>query len=106
MVQQHEDRQPGTQRFRIWVEGRLGEHFSDGLAGIEQEDVPAGTLLHGEMIDRSQLHSTLDLLRSLGIDVVRFEVDPPQKPGDAHRRIQETAERPEWGTGQDIEESP
>ena len=106
MVQQHEDRQPGSQHFRIWVQGRLGEHFSDGLAGIEQEDVPAGTLLRGELLDQSQLHSTLDLLRSLGIDVLRFEVDPPQESGDAHRRMKETAERPAWGTGPDTEESP
>ena len=38
--------QPGSrQHFRIWVEGRLDERFSEGLLGIEQEDVPAGTML-------------------------------------------------------------
>ena len=83
MAQQHEEQQPGCQYFRIWVQGRLDEHFSDGLAGIEQEDVPAGTMLHGEMLDRSQLHGTLDLLRSLGIDVLRLEVDPPRIPEGA-----------------------
>jgi hypothetical protein len=85
MVQRHEDRQPGGRYFRIWVQGRLGEHFSDGLAGVEQEDLPAGTLLHGAMLDRSQLHSTLDLLRSLGIDVVRFELDDPEDAADDRR---------------------
>ncbi len=70
----------GTRRFRIWVQGRLDEGFSEGLAGIEQDDVPAGTRLSGVLLDQSQLHSTLDLLRSLGIDVLRFEVDPPRRP--------------------------
>lgn len=86
MGRQDEDRSGSGQTFRIWVQGRLGEHFSDGLAGIEQEDVPAGTMLRGELIDQSQLHSTLDLLRSLGIDVLRFEVDQPRAPVDAKDR--------------------
>lgn len=78
----HENHDGGvrTRRFRIWVQGRLGEGFSQGLAGIEQEDVSAGTLLTGPMLDQSKLHSTLDLLRSLGIDVLRFEVDSPRVP--------------------------
>lgn len=69
----------GTRRFRIWVQGRLDPGFADGIAGIEQEDLPAETLLTGAMIDRSQVHGTLDLLRNLGIDVLRFEVDPPRE---------------------------
>ena len=77
MEHERKDGHPGTRRFRIWVQGRLDEGFSEGLAGIEQQDVPAGTMLSGVLLDQSQLHSTLDLLRSLGIDVLRFEVDPP-----------------------------
>ena len=65
-----------TRRFRIWVVGRLDRGFSEGLDGIDQEDVPAGTMLSGAVRDQSHLHSTLDLLRDLGIDVLRFEVDP------------------------------
>ena len=80
MEQDHLDRGPGTRRFRIWVQGRLDEGFGGSLAGIEQQDVPAGTMLSGVLLDQSQLHSTLDLLRSLGIDVLRFEVDPPPAP--------------------------
>jgi hypothetical protein len=71
------DGRPGTRRFRIWVQGRLDEGFNEGLEGIDQEAVPAGTILSGELVDQSQLHGTLDLLRDLGIDVLRFEVDPP-----------------------------
>jgi hypothetical protein len=78
--QQHGHR-PGDRQFRIWVHGRLDEGFSRGLTGIDQEDIPAGTVLSGALLDQSQLHSTLDLLRSLGIEVLRFEVDPPRAPG-------------------------
>ncbi len=80
MARKDQDRPGSGQRFRIWVQGRLDEHFSDGLTGIEQEDVPPGTMLHGELLDQSQLHGTLDLLRGLGIDVLRVEVDQPRAP--------------------------
>ena len=73
----------GTRRFRIWIQGRLDEGFSEGLVGIEQEDCRVGTMLSGALVDQSQLHSTLDLLRDLGIDVVRFEVDPPHGSSNA-----------------------
>ena len=77
MEHQQHDCHPGTRRFRIWVQGRLDEGFSEGLDGIDQEVVPPGTVLSGELVDQAQLHGTLDLLRDLGIDVLRFEVDPP-----------------------------
>ena len=81
MEPQQHDRRPGDRRFRIWVHGRLDEDFCRGLTGIEQEDIPAETVLSGALLDQSQLHSTLDLLRNLGIEVLRFEVDPPPAPG-------------------------
>ena len=77
MEHEQNDSYPGTRRFRIWVQGRLDEGFSEGIEGMDQEVVPAGTMLSGALVDQSQLHGTLDLLRDLGIDVLRFEVDPP-----------------------------
>ena len=77
MEHEHNDGHLSARRFRIWVQGRLDEGFSEGFAGIDQEAVPAGTILSGALLDQSQLHGTLDLLRDLGIDVLRFEVDPP-----------------------------
>ena len=108
MEHNHQNGGGCTRRFRIWVQGRLDEGFSDGIAGLDQEDVAAGTMLSGALLDQSQLHGTLDLLRSLGIDVLRFEVDPPRTPsgtglaehvelpGEAmrHRRLDESTERP------------
>lgn len=73
----HQEGDLAARRFRIWVVGRLDRGFSEGLAGIAQEDGQEGTMLSGALLDQSHLHSTLDLLRDLGIDVLRFEVDPP-----------------------------
>ncbi len=73
----------GVRRFRIWVLGRLDERFGEGLLGVEHEELPAGTMLSGTLVDQSQLHSMLDLLRDLGIEVHRFEVEPPRGPGSA-----------------------
>ncbi|MDJ0496313.1 MAG: hypothetical protein QNJ75_12720 [Acidimicrobiia bacterium] len=77
MDPQHSDHRQADRQFRIWVNGRLDDDFHLGLTDIEQEAIPAGTVLSGGLLDQSQLHSTLDLLRSLGIEVLRFEVDPP-----------------------------
>ena len=86
MEPQHSDRREGDRRFRIWVQGRLDEDFHLGLTDVEQEAIPAGTVLSGGLLDQSQLHSTLDLLRSLGIEVLRFEVDPPAYRGSDKER--------------------
>ena len=60
--------------FRIWVDGRLSEHFADGLTGVEQREEAGRTVLVGEYIDDAHLHGVLDQLRGLGIAVTRFEV--------------------------------
>lgn len=64
--------------FRIWVDGRLSERFSNGLAGVEQRDGESGTVLHGDYVDDAQLQGVLDQLRGLGISVRRFEVTEEQ----------------------------
>ena len=60
--------------FRIWVDGRLSEGFSNGLACVDQRDVGGGTVLRGAYIDEAHLQGVLDRLRGLGIKVMRFEV--------------------------------
>ena len=75
MERHHHDSQPDRRGFLIWVQGRLDEQFSDGLEGIEQQEVRSGTMLTGRVLDQSRLHGLLDHLRRLGIEVLRFEVD-------------------------------
>ena len=60
--------------FRIWVDGRLSERFSNGLACVDQRDVEGGTVLRGAYVDEAHLHGVLDQLRGLGIKVMRFEI--------------------------------
>jgi len=66
-------------RFRIRVDGRLPERFSNGLSDVAQEDGPEGSILTGEFVDMAHLRSIIDYLLSLGIDVLRFEADPPRR---------------------------
>lgn len=74
MDEDNRDSQEGPRRFRIWVSGRLGQGFAEGIdERIEQEDADGGTTLTGEMVDQSQIHGILDRLRQLGIEVLRFE---------------------------------
>ncbi len=61
--------------FRIWVDGRLSEHFAAGWNGIEQRDEEGGTVLSGDYVDESHLRGVLDRLSDLGIGIRRFEVD-------------------------------
>ena len=53
MEHEQDPDRPGIRRFRIWVRGRLAESFSEGLPGVDQSDVPAGTMLSGALIDQS-----------------------------------------------------
>ena len=76
------DHNHGRQRrFRILVDGRLTERFSNGLADVTQEDGPDGSILTGQFVDMAHLRSIIDYLLGLGIDVLRFEVDPPRRDG-------------------------
>jgi hypothetical protein len=65
---------PDPRRFRIWVAGRLGEGFAEGIGGIKQQDTRRGTTLSGDLIDQSHIHGILDRLRELGVEVLRFEI--------------------------------
>lgn len=83
----------GHRRFRIWVAGRLGEGFAEGIGAIEQRDAGGVTTLTGDLIDQSQVHGLLDRLRDLGVEVLRFEIDGPgvrqesqDKQGDEEER--------------------
>lgn len=74
-------------RFRVWVDGRLTEGFSDGLSNVSQEEVSDGSILTGRFVDMAHLQSIIDYLLGLGIDILRFEVDPPHQDG-AIRAVQ------------------
>lgn len=66
-------------QFRLWVDGRLSERFSDGLVGVHQREDTDGTMLAGDYVDEAHLHGVLEELRGLGVAVRRFEVVGPPK---------------------------
>ncbi len=69
---------PAQSCFRIWVDGRLAEHFAESLDGIEQRDDQSGTVLSGDYLDDAHLSGVLDQLRRMGIRVHRFEIAEKQ----------------------------
>lgn len=79
MGQQELDHQQGQRRFRIWVTGRLGAEFTDGIDGLNQQYADGVTMLIGELADHSHIHGVLDRLRNLGVEVLRFETFRPDE---------------------------
>lgn len=79
MGQPKPDHQQGQRRFRIWVTGRLGAEFTDGIDGLNQQYADGATMLIGELADQSRIHGVLDRLRNLGVEVLRFETWRPDE---------------------------
>ena len=83
--------------FRIWVDGRLSEHFAAGMPGMEQRDEEGGTVLSGAYVDESHLRGVLDRLSDLGIGIRRLEVDDAE-PTTAARQPDVSTQDPEATT--------
>ncbi len=73
MNQYEQDSETGRRRFRIAVDGRLGDRFVEGIDEVEIRHSPEGSTLDGVLIDQSHLRGILDRLWQLGIEVRRFE---------------------------------
>jgi hypothetical protein len=57
--------------YEIRVNGRLSDALAGSL-GLHAEVHPVETTLHGEVRDRVELHTLLDKLDALGIEVVEL----------------------------------
>ncbi|HLU58094.1 MAG TPA: hypothetical protein VKZ81_21750 [Pseudonocardia sp.] len=62
---------PKMYEFR--VDGCLPEQERDAFADLSVEEVPAGLVLRGEVIDESHLHGIIARFRFLGLTVVWAE---------------------------------
>jgi hypothetical protein len=62
--------------YEIRVNGRLSDALADAL-GLHAEVHPVETTLHGEVRDRVELHTLLDKLDALGIEVVELRRTRP-----------------------------
>ncbi len=69
--------EPGT--YRIIVQGRLDDSWSDWFGGMElsseaNDDGQTVTSLSGPIIDQAQLHGVLSRLRDLGLTLLLVEL--------------------------------
>jgi hypothetical protein len=58
-------------QYEIRVSGRLTDSIADSL-GVQASVHPVETTLHGEARDRVELHTLLDKLNALGLEVVEL----------------------------------
>jgi hypothetical protein len=56
--------------YELRVEGRLPEHGREAFCGMHLEDVPAGLVLRGAVMDESHLLGIVSELRMLGVRLV------------------------------------
>jgi len=83
-----------SRTYQIVVRAELGERFAAAFEGMEVRPANGRTIITGEVIDQSQLHGILDLINSLGLDLVSVqpvseeprsdEADLPRMNGQAH----------------------
>jgi hypothetical protein len=57
--------------YEIRVNGRLSDELAEVL-GLHADVHPVETTLHGEVRDRVELHTLLDRLDALGLEVVEL----------------------------------
>lgn len=63
--------------YGIRFEGRLTEQDRAAFADMQIVDIPASTLIYGDVMDESHLHGILAQLRFLGLSVTAvYPVQP------------------------------
>jgi hypothetical protein len=62
--------------YEIRIKGRVGEHLADAL-GLDAEIEPADTILRGPVEDQRDLHTLLDRLQDMGLELVEIRQLPP-----------------------------
>jgi hypothetical protein len=74
-------------RFEIVVKGRLSPTLTAAIEGFEVSHCDRGlTHLVGWVTDQARLHSTLELLRDLNIELVSVNAARSQAAGESERR--------------------
>ena len=69
-------------RYRIVVQGQLGEQWADWFAGFTLSwQEPGQTVLVGQVVDQAALYGLLNALRDLGLPLVEvLRLDPEASP--------------------------
>ena len=66
-----------TMNYEIRVRGRVGEHLAEAL-GLAAEVEPVETVLRGAVLDQQGLHTLLDEIQEIGLELVEVR----RLPGD------------------------
>jgi hypothetical protein len=56
--------------YEITVRGRIGPALVDAFDGMSVSVSPTKTLLRGHMVDQATLHGVLELIESLGLELL------------------------------------
>jgi hypothetical protein len=59
-----------SKMYEFRVDGRLPEQEREAFADMRIEEVPAGLILRGEVIDESHLHGIIARFGTLGLSIV------------------------------------
>ena len=62
-----------SKMYEFRVDGRLPEQEREMFADLHVEEVPAGLVLRGEVIDESHLHGIIAQLGAYGLTIVSAE---------------------------------
>jgi hypothetical protein len=67
----------GGGSYEIRIKGRLSDSLLAAFEGLSATVEPVETVLHGPVEDQSSLHSLLDRIQSLGLELVEIRRLPP-----------------------------
>jgi hypothetical protein len=65
-------------RYRLVVQGELGEPFGFLFEGMHMDRAAGKTVLTGNVIDQAHLHGILERIRELGLELVSVEPAEPE----------------------------
>jgi hypothetical protein len=75
----------GGGSYEIRIKGRLSDSLLAAFEGLTATVEPVETVLHGPVEDQSSLHSLLDRIQSLGLELVeirRLPTSPDEAAGE------------------------
>jgi hypothetical protein len=81
--------EPGTHaaphhRYEFRIVGRLSDRAQGAFAGMDVREVPAETVICGEVAEDGGVQEVLSLIQSLGLEVVSVRRASGTRPADRH----------------------
>jgi hypothetical protein len=73
-------REPGPQRYRIRIRGRLGQTIRSAFPTLEARAEGSDTVLTGVLADQAALYGVLAEAEALGLELIEVRRGPPCDP--------------------------